>query len=90
MTKKVLKGVITSAKNNKTIVVEVTRKFKHPFYEKVIKRTKKYHAHDENNEYAVGDTVSIIESKPISKLKKWMVIPNTGAKSWFKCSLNFL
>ena len=81
MTKKVLKGVITSAKNNKTIVVEVTRKFKHPFYEKVIKRTKKYHAHDENNEFNVGDSVSIIESKPISKLKKWMVIPNTGAKS---------
>ena len=46
MTKKVLKGIITSAKNNKTIVVEVTRKFKHPFYGKVIKRTKKYHAHD--------------------------------------------
>ena len=49
MTKKVLKGTVTSAKNNKTIVVEVTRKFKHPFYEKVIKRSKKYHAHDEKN-----------------------------------------
>ena len=47
MTKKILKGTVTSAKNNKTIVVEVTRKFKHPFYEKVIKRSKKYHAHDE-------------------------------------------
>ena len=78
MTKKVLKGVITSAKNNKTIVVEVTRKFKHPFYEKVIKRTKKYHAHDENNEFNVGDIVSITESKPISKLKKWRVVSNTG------------
>ena len=47
MTKKILKGTVTSAKNNKTIVVEVVRKFKHPFYEKVIKRSKKYHAHDE-------------------------------------------
>ena len=69
MTKKVLKGVITSAKNNKTIVVEVTRKFKHPFYEKVIKRTKKYHAHDENNKFKEGEKVSIIECKPISKKK---------------------
>ena len=80
MTKKVLKGVVTSAKNNKTIVVEVTRKFKHPFYEKIIKRTKKYHAHDENNEFSIGDTVSIIESKPISKLKKWVVVTNNGDK----------
>ena len=78
MTKKVLKGIITSAKNNKTIVVEVTRKFKHPFYEKVIKRTKKYHAHDEKNEFKVGDLVSIIESKPISKLKTWSVLSNKG------------
>ena len=81
MTKKILKGVITSAKNNKTVVVEVTRKYAHPFYGKVIKRSKKYHAHDENNEFKVGDTVSIIESKPISKLKKWKVIANTGVKS---------
>ena len=81
MTKKVLKGIVTSAKNNKTVVVEVTRKFKHPFYEKVIKRSKKYHAHDENNEFNVGDTVSIVESKPISKLKKWKVISNAGVKS---------
>ena len=74
MTKKVLKGIVTSAKNNKTIVVEVTRKFKHPFYEKIIKRTKKYHAHDENNKFKEGDEVKIIESKPISKLKTWQVI----------------
>ena len=73
MTKKTLKGTITSAKNNKTIVVEVTRKFKHPFYEKVIKRSKKYHAHDEKNKYKVGDKVRIIESRPISKLKTWEV-----------------
>ena len=69
MTKKVLKGIITSAKNNKTIVVEVTRKFKHPFYGKVIKRTKKYHAHDESNKFKEGEKVSIIECKPISKKK---------------------
>ena len=92
MTKKILKGVVTSAKSNKTIVVEVTRKFKHPFYEKVIKRTKKYHAHDEKNEFKEGQTVSIIECKPISKKNlagvkqmiqvqtELMVADNTGAK----------
>ena len=86
MSKKILKGIVTSAKNNKTIVVEVTRKFKHPFYEKVIKRTKKYHAHDEKNKFKEGETVSIIECKPISKKKTWqvviklMVADNTGAK----------
>ena len=69
MTKKILKGTVTSTKNNKTIVVEVTRKFKHPFYEKVIKRSKKYHAHDENNKFKEGETVSIMESKPFSKKK---------------------
>ena len=74
MTKKVLKGIVTSAKSNKTIVVEVTRKFKHPFYEKVIKRTKKYHAHDEQNNFKEGEEVSIIECKPISKKKTWEVI----------------
>ena len=73
MTKKILKGVVTSAKNNKTIVVEVTRKFKHPFYEKVIKRKKKYHAHDEKNKFKEGQTVAIIESKPFSKKKTWQV-----------------
>ena len=74
MSKKVLKGKVTSAKSNKTIVVEVTRKFKHPFYEKVISRSKKYHAHDEKNKFKEGDKVRIIESKPISKLKTWQVI----------------
>ena len=74
MTKKILKGKITSAKNNKTIVVEVTRKFKHPFYGKIIKRSKKYHAHDEKNKFKEGEIVTIIESKPISKKKKWQVI----------------
>ena len=81
MSKRILKGKVVSAKNNKTVVVEVVRKFQHPFFGKVISRTKKYHAHDENNEFNVGDTVSIIESKPISKLKKWKVIKTTGVKS---------
>ena len=68
MTKKILKGVIRSAKNNKTVVVEVTRKFAHPFYGKVIKRSKKYHAHDENNKFKEGQTIQIIECNPISKI----------------------
>ena len=63
-----------SAKNNKTIVVEVTRKVKHPFYEKVIKRSKKYHAHDEKNQLKEGEKVSIIECKPYSKKKTWQVM----------------
>ena len=74
MTKKILKGKVTSTKSNKTIVVEVTRKFKHPFYEKVIKRTKKYHAHDEKNKFKEGDTVEIAECAPISKKKTWEVM----------------
>ena len=74
MTKKTLKGTFTSAKNNKTIVVEVTRKFKHPFYEKVIKRSKKYHAHDEKNKFKEGQKVIIVESKPFSKKKTWQVV----------------
>ena len=74
MTKKILKGKITSAKNNKTVVVEVTRKFKHPFYGKIISRSKKYHAHDEKNKFKEGDTIKIIECNPISKKKKWKVI----------------
>ena len=74
MSKRILKGTVTSAKNNKTIVVEVVRKFTHPFYGKVIKRSKKYHAHDEKNNFKEGDLVSIIECKPISKKKSWEVV----------------
>ena len=73
MTKKILKGIVTSAKSNKTIVVEVTRKFKHPFYEKVIKRSKKNRAHDEKNKVKEGQRVSIIESKQKKKKKTWQV-----------------
>ena len=76
MTKKILKGVITSTKNNKTVVVEVTRKFAHPFYGKVIKRSKKYHAHDENNKFKEGEIIQIMECNPISKKKRRKVVEN--------------
>ena len=79
MTKKILKGIVKSAKNNKTVVVEVTRKFAHPFYGKVIKRTKKYHAHDENNKFKEGEVISISECRPISKKKRWRVI-----EKWYR------
>ena len=78
MPKRILSGVVASSNSNKTIVVDVTRRIKHKLYKKIIRRTKKYHVHDENNEFNVGDVVSIIESKPISKLKKWKVLTNRG------------
>ena len=81
MPKRVLSGVVISSKSNKTITVNVTRRIKHKLYKKIIRQTKKYHAHDEKNEFNVGDVVSIIETKPISKLKKWKVLSSTGEKS---------
>ena len=78
MPKRILSGVVVSSSSNKTITVNVTRRIKHKLYKKIIRLSKKYHAHDENNQYKVGDTVSIIETKPISKLKKWKVISGTG------------
>ena len=74
MSKKILKGRIINDKSNKTVIVLVKRKYSHPFYGKVITSSKKYHAHDENNKFKIGDVVQIIESKPISKKKKWEVI----------------
>ncbi len=74
MTKKVLNGKVVKDKNDKTIVVLVKRRFKHHFFDKVITSSKKYHAHDENNKFKIGDDVKIIESKPFSKKKKWQVI----------------
>jgi len=74
MTKRILKGTVIKDKSNKTVVVIVKRKFSHPFFGKVITRSKKYHAHDPMNKYKEGDEVQIIESKPISKLKKWKVM----------------
>mgnify|MGYP001974849317 CR=1 FL=1 len=90
MPKRVLSGVVISSKSNKTITVNVTRRIKHKLYKKIIRQTKKYHAHDENNEFNVGDVVSIIEAKPISKFKKWKAISNSGEKSWSKCNQIFL
>ena len=81
MPKRILSGVVVSANANKTITVDVTRRIRHKLYKKIIRRTKKYHVHDEKNEYNIGDTVSIIESKPISKLKKWVVISTIGGDS---------
>ena len=74
MTKRILTGHVVSDKSNKTIVVEVKRKFRHPFFGKVISRSKKYHAHDEKNKFKIGDNVKIIESKPFSKKKRWEAI----------------
>ena len=72
--KKTLKGTVVSAKGEKSIVVQVQRRFKHPIYSKFVNQTKKYHAHDENNTATEGDVVTIIESRPHSKLKKWELI----------------
>jgi len=74
MTKKILKGKVIRDKNNKTVVVLVKRRFSHPFFEKVITSSKKYHAHDESNKFKIGDIVKIIESRPFSKKKRWEVI----------------
>ncbi len=74
MPKRVLTGRIVSDKTDKTVVVSVERKVKHPLYGKIIRRSKKYHAHDEGNEYKAGETVRIEETAPISKLKTWKVV----------------
>jgi small subunit ribosomal protein S17 len=67
-------GVVTSDKCDKTVTVVVERRFAHPLYGKGVKRSKKYHAHDENNEHKVGDKVRIMETRPMSKTKRWRVI----------------
>ena len=74
MPKRVLTGQIVSDKGDKTVVVNVERKVKHPLYGKIIRRSKKYHAHDEANEYKQGETVRIEETAPMSKLKNWKVV----------------
>ena len=79
MPKRILSGVVVSSNANKTIIVNVTRRVKHKLYRKIISRSKKYHAHDEHNEFKTGDIVSITESKPISKLKTWVAISNKGS-----------
>ena len=74
MPKRLLSGKVISSNNKKTIVVEVTRRVKHRLYKKIIKRAKKYHAHDVNNKFKIGDKVKIIESRPYSKKKRWKVV----------------
>jgi len=74
MPKRILIGTVTSDKTDKTVTVRVERKVKHPLYGKIIRRSKKYHAHDDKNEYTIGDTVRIEETKPISKTKTWAVL----------------
>ena len=76
MPRRILSGTICKATNKKTVVVEVERTFKHPIYKKYIKKSKKYHAHDETDTLKVGDKVIIEETRPISKLKTWKVINN--------------
>jgi len=72
--KRSLDGIVVSDKGEKTIVVKVTRRFKHPQYSKFIQFSKKYHAHDENNSASVGQAVTIIESRPYSKTKTWELV----------------
>ena len=74
MPKRVLTGTVVSDKTDKTVVVLVERKIKHPLYGKIMRRSKKYHAHDEGNVHKEGDKVSIEETKPYSKLKTWKVL----------------
>ncbi|CAN1721262.1 30S ribosomal subunit protein S17 [Hyphomicrobium sp. 1Nfss2.1] len=78
MPKRVLQGVVVSDKNDKTVVVEVERRYTHPLFKKTVRRTKKYHAHDEANAFKVGDRVEIVESAPISKNKRWVVLTDAG------------
>ncbi|MBL6674873.1 MAG: 30S ribosomal protein S17 [Proteobacteria bacterium] len=80
MPKRILTGTVVSSSTNKTIVVKVTRRVQHKLYKKIISQSKKYHAHDENNSFKVGDIVKIIESKPISKLKSWTVVNDNQEK----------
>ena len=79
MPKRVLTGTVVSDKTDKTVVVKVERRVKHPLYGKIIKRSKKYHAHDEGNEFREGETVRIEETRPISKLKTWRVLDRLDA-----------
>ncbi|WEK47424.1 MAG: 30S ribosomal protein S17 [Candidatus Andeanibacterium colombiense] len=79
MPKRILVGTIVSDKTDKTVTVKVERKVKHPLYGKIIRRSKKYHAHDEANEFKAGETVRIEETRPISKTKTWKVLDRVNA-----------
>jgi len=86
MPKKILSGIVVSDKPNKTITVVVERKYQHPVLKKVIRKKKKYNAHDEKNKFKNGDKVSIRECKPYSKSKKFEVI---GDSKWYKFKQNY-
>ena len=79
MPKRILTGTVVSDKTDKTVTVLVERKVKHPLYGKIIRRSKKYHAHDEDNAYQTGERVRIEETKPISKTKSWKVLDRLQA-----------
>ncbi|MEN3971924.1 30S ribosomal protein S17 [Sphingomicrobium sp. XHP0235] len=79
MPKRILQGTVVSDKGDKTVVVRVERRVKHPLYGKIIKLSKKYHAHDENNEISQGEVVRIEECTPISKTKSWKVLERVAA-----------
>ena len=81
MPKRTLQGVVVSDKQDNTVVVRVERRFTHPTMKKTVRRSKKYHAHDENNEFMVGDNVWIEERRPISKLKRWAVTQGEKKKA---------
>lgn len=76
MPKRIMQGTVVSDKNDKTVVVKVERRFTHPVMKKVVRQSKRYKAHDENNSAKVGDIVFIEESAPISKDKRWVVVQN--------------
>lgn len=80
MPKRILQGVVTSDKADKTVTVKVERRFTHPIYKKTVRSSKKYAAHDEDNKCKVGDVVKIVESRPISKSKKWAVVFEEASK----------
>ena len=79
MPKRVLSGTVVSDKGDKTVVVRVERRVKHPLYGKIIRLSKKYHAHDEGNAFKLGEQVRIEECAPVSKLKSWTVLDRIGA-----------
>ena len=81
MPKRMLQGVVVSDKQDKTRVVRVERRFTHPLLKKTVRRSKKYHAHDETNAFKVGDTVWIEEHRPFSKLKRWAVVQSETKQS---------
>ncbi len=78
MPKRILQGVVVSDKMDKTVTVQVERRFKHPLYKKFIRRSKKYAAHDETNAIKIGDVVKIQECRPMSKRKKWEIVAQTA------------